>query len=398
MKRLLLALFVAGPALHAFGQAIPKTMLRLPDTGQTADFTPAPGEDSDYSIHPPYFVLNGDGTATDTVTGLMWQRADGGEMSVENATVYCDTLTLGGFSDWRLPNAHESFSILNHGHANPALDPNAFAVSAAEYWWTSTRQANDANRVWVTNAGGGIGNHPKSETVSAGGSKKFHVRAVRDRQAPPTVPGHFSNNGDGTVGDLLTGLIWQPIPLSDSLNWEQALFYAENLSLGGHDDWRLPNIRELQSLNDENRINPSVDPGFFSAIGVGQYWSSTSLPNQPARAWYWDTRFGITTYALKTQRLRLVCVRGPVDATVSVGETGADKAGCVAFPNPFTDHISVRPPVAAARIEILNLLGARVYSGTDLEGADLSHLPAGVYFLNIYGRRRTTLRVIKQEG
>ena len=121
MKKLLIALqFIS---FISFAQSVSKTMLRLPDTGETTKYTTTAGEDADYSINPPYFTINGDGTVTDTVTGLMWQQTDGGEMTIENARIYVDSLTLGGHSDWRLPSAFESFSILNEQHVNPAVDP-----------------------------------------------------------------------------------------------------------------------------------------------------------------------------------------------------------------------------------------------------------------------------------
>jgi hypothetical protein len=67
----------------------------------------------DYLINAPSYKINGNGTITDNVTGLMWQQTDGGEMTFERALVYCDTLTLAGYTDWRLPTNHELFSILN---------------------------------------------------------------------------------------------------------------------------------------------------------------------------------------------------------------------------------------------------------------------------------------------
>ncbi|MEI6409373.1 MAG: DUF1566 domain-containing protein [Bacteroidota bacterium] len=310
VEKSLFALCLSLVLCQAISAQTPKTMRRLPDTGQTQSYTNTPGEDADYTQNPPFFQLNGDGTVLDTVTGLMWQQSDGGEMTFENATTYCQNLVLGGHDDWRLPTAQEAYSILNQGKVNPALDVAVFTASDAEYWWTSEHDATNANKIWVTNKGGGVGNHLKSETVSAGGTKKIHVRAVRDLAPPPNVPSHFADNGDGTVTDLLTNLIWQKIPAPDSLTWENALMYAENLVSAGHDDWRLPNIKELQSLNDETRANPSVDPVFFPNIGLFKYWSSTTLPNQNARAWYLDTRFGITTYDTKTVKNKLLCVRG----------------------------------------------------------------------------------------
>lgn len=290
-------------------QTIQKTMLRLPDTGQTQSFTNTLGEDADYIQNPPFFQLNGDGTVTDTVTGLMWQQTDGGEMTIENAATFCENLLLGGHDDWRLPTAQEAYSIMNQGKSDPALDVSIFTNTGAEYWWTSQQDATNGNKIWVTNKGGGIGNHLKTETVSAGGTKKIHVRAVRDVATPSTVSGHFSDNGDGTVTDNLTNLVWAKTPAPDSMTWENALVFAENFSLAGQDDWRLPNIKELESLSDANIANPSVNTVFFPEIGVKKYWSGTTLQNQPARAWHLDTRFGITTYTEKTGKSNLICVR-----------------------------------------------------------------------------------------
>jgi Protein of unknown function (DUF1566)/Secretion system C-terminal sorting domain len=338
MKKTLLIAQLSLIYCLSFGQSFIKSMLKLPDTGQTGDFTPTFGEDADYNINTPFFIKNTNGTVTDTITGLLWQQTDGGEMTVEKAVIYADTLTLGGFTDWRLPTAHESFSIINLQRNNPALDITIFTTSAAEYWWTSDKQANDATKIWCTNSGGGVGNHPKSETVSAGGSKKFHVRAVRDVKTPTTVTSQFTNNGNGTIKDNLTGLTWQQVPNSDTLTWENALIYAEGLTLGGFSDWRLPNIKELQSINDERIINPSVSTTYFSTIGVKKYWSSTSLPNQTTRAWYLSTQFGITTYELKTVRQSLICVRGSSSNTTPIRETNNAESFVNVYPNPIFNN------------------------------------------------------------
>jgi hypothetical protein len=121
-----------------FAQSYNKTIERLPDTGQIIGYTPTFGEDNDYTINSPSYTNNINGTITDNVTGLMWQQVDGGEMTIENATIYCDNLILGGFSDWRLSNPIESFSILNHQNNNPAMNTTFFTASTAEYWWTNT--------------------------------------------------------------------------------------------------------------------------------------------------------------------------------------------------------------------------------------------------------------------
>lgn len=323
------------------GQAITKTMLRLPDTGETISYTSTFGEDSDHTINAPYFTLNGDGTVTDTITSLMWQQSDGGEMTMEDATLYCDTLTLGGYSDWRLPNAHESFSILNHQHSNPAMDPAVFPVSEAEYWWTGTRQVNDNNKVWVTNAGGGVGNHPKTETISAGGTKRFHVRAVRDRSAPSMVPQHFVVHADGSATDLLTGLTWQRAAYPDTLSWEDALNYADTLTLAGQDDWRLPNIKELHSINNESIIEPSIENDVFGNTGSRKYWSSTTLPNQTTKAWYMFTQYGITTYDAKSRRHHVLCVRGGQDIAAGINDDPMLAGRPLVYPVPSQGDVTI---------------------------------------------------------
>lgn len=105
----------------------------------------------------------------------------------------------------------------------------------------------------------------------------------------------FTDNGDGTVTDHCMGLMWQkntadvngdgqtPDDRSDGLPWCAALAYCENLSFAGHVDWRLPNVRELQSIVDYGRTNPSIDPVFGALPGF--CWSSTSYRLDPGEAW-----------------------------------------------------------------------------------------------------------------
>jgi hypothetical protein len=380
MKRIIFTVPGLFTCLFLYALPVKKTMKRLPDTGQTTSYTTTNGEDADYTINPPVYILNGDGTITDTVTGLIWQKTDGGEMTIDRAIIYCDTLTLGGYTDWRLPDCHELFSILNHDKVNPALDGNYFTTSAAEYWWSSQRQANDTNKVWVTNAGGGVGNHPRTETISAGGTKKFHVRAVRDAGTPPSVNARFTPNPNGTVNDAITGLVWQQQPNADTLTWEQALSYADTLSLGGNNDWRLPNIKELQSINDETLINPSLNTSYFTVSGSRHYWSSTSLPNQTTSAWYLDTQFGLTTYASKTSKLYLLCVRGGYTSTQvnRILRTG----DLYIYPNPLSNTLHIKYTGIIKKLSILNMMGIEVMNITNpVSAIDISSLLVGNYFL-----------------
>ncbi|MEI6140900.1 MAG: DUF1566 domain-containing protein [Mariniphaga sp.] len=300
-------LFVLSLSSGIYAQTIAP---RLPDTGQITSYTDTPGEDADVLINPMAFTDHGNGTITDNVTGLMWQKTDCGEMTIEKAGEFCKSLSLGGYNDWRLPSSHELFSI-NQYDTNPALNWEFFTITDAGYWWTSDYRADDNSRVWVVNSGGGIGPHPKTETISAGGLKRFHVRAVRNPKTTSFPTDHFKDNSNGTVTDNNTGLVWQQVQASDLMTWEDALLYANQLSLSGKTDWRLPNIKEIQSLNDEKLVRPSFNKKYFIGISSGNYWSSTTLKQpRPDKAWTINVDFGIVSYNVKTTLQNVICVRG----------------------------------------------------------------------------------------
>lgn len=365
-----------------------KSIDKFPDTGQTKDYTSSFGEDSDYSINPLSYTKNNDGTVTDNITGLMWQQLDGGEMTIENALIYADTLTLAGFSDWRLPTPLEAYTIMNQNNNNPAIDRDHFSSSNAQYWWTSTAQHNDANKIWVTNAGGGIGNHLKSETISAGGDKKYHVRVVRDRNTPITLTNRYTSFGNSII-DHLTGLMWFKSPFASKVTWESALQNAEDFSKEGYSDWRLPNIKEIQSLTDYSKSNPSCDL-IFSEFMVDKYWSSTSLSNQPAQAWYWDNRFGITTYADKNQLLKLIFVRS-YSIPNAIQEASLEY---VHITNPFYNKIQIiNHSEENFQYKLFNQHGNLIYVGDAIGDQDFSHLASGMYYLLL--KRNDAQRFIK---
>jgi len=94
----------------------------------------------------------------------------------------------------------------------------------------------------------------------------------------------FTENGDGTITDNLTGLMWaKDANLTGSMNWSDAIDYANNLSLGSYEcgasyiDWRLPNVKELQSLIDFSNTFPALTTGHpFSNVISSFYWTSTT--------------------------------------------------------------------------------------------------------------------------
>ncbi|MBU1720592.1 MAG: Ig-like domain-containing protein, partial [Bacteroidetes bacterium] len=90
----------------------------------------------------------------------------------------------------------------------------------------------------------------------------------------PVADAAFVDNGDGTVTDTTTGLMWQKADDGIPRNWLEALEYAEGLELAGCNTWRLPNIKELRSIVDRSQTDPAIDTSIFSAQS-DKYWSST---------------------------------------------------------------------------------------------------------------------------
>jgi hypothetical protein len=114
--------------------------------------------------------------------------------------------------------------------------------------------------------------------------------------------GRFVDNGDRTVTDNCTGLMWQKetadtngdgqINSPDRVDSCEALTYCENLSFAGHDDWRLPNVRELQSILDYGRFGPAMDTSVFGVAVRAWYWSSSADVGSPGGFWSVDSDAG----------------------------------------------------------------------------------------------------------
>lgn len=280
-----------------------KSMIALPDTSQTGNFTGSAGdgEDSDYTINAQAFTNNGNGTITDNVTGLMWQSVDNGESTWENAVANAASVTTGGYNDWRLPTPHELFCLFNHQVSNPALNTAFFPnhpVARAGYWWSSDLYGTSTTNVWCTNEGGGLGPKPKTETISAGGTLRYHARYVRG--AKQTNGHNYVSNNDGTVTDLDTGLMWKQVPRT-AATWSAALADIEGLTDAGFSDWRMPNVKEMESLVDYTmttftsltNIKPPAHRLLFPSATATSYWTSTTQNNDALAALV--VEFGLNT-------------------------------------------------------------------------------------------------------
>jgi hypothetical protein len=257
----------------------------LPDTGQTGDYTATFGEDSDYTINPPSYTGNGS-TVTDNVTGLMWMKeydnqtynwyeASGTYNEAYNpgTTDVCGSSTFAGYSDWRLPDEFELMGIVDYGAFGPAIDSVAFPSTVSTGYWSSTTYAGNPTAWRVFFSNGTIYNGNKIYD--------YYVRCVRGGQSANS----FNDNGDGTVTDNVTGLMWQQEDDDTERTWEQAISYCEALSLSTYSDWRLPNIKEVRSIVDSEQFGPAIDSTAFPNTISYVYWSSTTAANSPIGAW-----------------------------------------------------------------------------------------------------------------
>lgn len=133
--------------------------------------------------------------------------------------------------------------------------------------------------------------------------------------------GRFEINGS-VVEDNCTNLVWQRVPRNERFNWSEALVFARDATLGGFEDWRVPNVHELLSLVHYGRTSPALHPTFdFSPDGGDDvinitnnesYWSSTSVNDFALRTHAWQVNFinGSHDFVEKSQRLAMRLVRG----------------------------------------------------------------------------------------
>ena len=266
------------------------------------------GQDANYSGYEPSYTDNGDGTVTDTVTGLMWQQTMDSKMTFDEAIEYANNAKLGRYDDWRIPNIKELFSLINYNGSSGGEKADILFIDTdyfdqpigntsigereidAQVWsstkYVSTTMKGDATVFGVNFVDGRIKGYGmiKPQTKL---DNTAYFRLVRGNTA--YGENLFVDNGDGTISDLATGLMWQMTDDGQTRDWKEALQYAEDLSYAGYDDWRLPNIKELQSIVDYSRSpdttnSPAIDPLFVLSemtdpngnTNYGFYWSSTT--------------------------------------------------------------------------------------------------------------------------
>lgn len=269
------------------------------------------GQDAQYDGNQPSYTDNGDGTITDNVTGLMWQKNPGEKMTYQEAAAGADRFTLAGYDDWRLPTIKELYSLIqfdaldpsgpNAGTLIPFIDTDYFAFeygdeSAGEriidsQWATSSLYTsttmNGAQTMFGVNFADGRIKGYGYDGRGNGDGKTFFVIYVRGNTA--YGENNFVDNSNGTVTDYATGLTWTQNDSGNGMNYETALNYCENLDYAGTTDWRLPNVKELQSIVDYSRSpdannSAAIDPIFNTSritneagqLDYPAFWSSTT--------------------------------------------------------------------------------------------------------------------------
>jgi Protein of unknown function (DUF1566) len=274
---------------------------------------PMPNSPSDVAAGAPNvenYMDNGDGTVTDTVTGLMWQQTvpSAPNFTQSQAVALCPTLNLAGHGDWRLPSRVELVSIVDYGKSGPTINATYFPATPPTTFWSSSPVAGTPSLAWIVSFING-------ETLTRVDMLTNDVRCVR---AGGSAPAAQYTTASGTVFDTKTKLTWQQTDLPTAYNWMDAKSYCQNVvgaSLGGT-GWRVPTIRELQTIVDDSRSYPSIDLTAFPKPRGSGFWSSSPGVARPSSAdpvglvsWSVEFGYGATGAGYVTGSIGVRCVR-----------------------------------------------------------------------------------------
>ncbi|MBV5311310.1 DUF1566 domain-containing protein, partial [Chromatium okenii] len=226
----------------------------------------------------------------DNVTGLIWEvKISDSEFTFNQTTDYVrdvNTTNLCGFNDWRMPNPKELLGIADYSRYLPVIDTNYFPNTRSDWFWSGSPYAYSGSKAWYVNFNSGYANYKYRDLYY------YHVRLVRGGQSFET----FADNNDGTVSQTNTGLMWAKCSEGQSganctgtakiMNWGIALIAANSSDLGGHNDWRLPNLKELQALVDYSHYKPAIDTDYFPNTPCSWFWSSSPYADYSNYAWH----------------------------------------------------------------------------------------------------------------
>lgn len=294
------------------------TTISKPSTGE--DFY---GQNASYPGNVPSYTNNGDGTITDNVTGLMWQQSfdhnGDGSIDYDDKLTYDEVINVAGsvktagYTDWRLPTIKEMYSLIlfsgrdisgYEGTSTDGLIPFMntdyfdFAYGDLDAGERLIDMQCATTNVYVDESAGALvfgvnfadGRIKGYGTSLPGiGDKAFNYLLVRGRSDYGV--NDFIDNGDGTITDNATGLMWMQDDNGEGVLWKDALSYAESMEYAGFNDWRLPDAKELQSILDYSR-----SPGTTSSAAVDPLFNSTQITNEAGQSdypYYWSS----TTHA-----------------------------------------------------------------------------------------------------
>jgi alpha-tubulin suppressor-like RCC1 family protein len=340
---LILAVTLSNRSSHA-------SDVKLPQSGQTITHTA--GDDGAVQAGKPWpaprFSGNHDGTVRDNLTGLIWS-GDANPLStrsVDSKTGVSwqkaldeikrlNTEKYLGHSDWRLPNLNELASLVHQGEADTSvwLNTEGFANVQPQLYWSSSSNVMSTGTAWTISMSGGPLNHQKKSAIGLvwpvrGGDSGGAASAINlprtgqvdcfdtngatiscigtgqdgELQMGAAWPQpRFSDNGNQTVTDNLTRLIWtrdanliltrspDGTQSDGALTWQAALDYVQKLnqdSYLGFSDWRLPNRNELASVMNYVETNPFAWLNWQGIFNVrNNYWTSATVTAFTGTAW-----------------------------------------------------------------------------------------------------------------
>jgi len=276
------------------------------------------GQDAQYYGYQPSYTDNEDGTITDNVTGLMWQQSfdhnGDGKINYDDKLTYNEILSMvengvrfAGYDDWRLPTIKEQYSLIlftgrdisgyqgtNTDNLIPFIDKEVFAydygdTDAGERLIdmqcasTNVYVSQDVEKlvIGVNFADGRIKGYG---TKMMAQDKAFNYLLVRGNTSYGI--NQFVDNEDGTITDNATGLMWMKDDNGEGVIWKDALDYAEGNEYAAYSDWRLPNVKELQSIVDYSR-----SPSTSNSAAIDPLFNCTKITNEAGQddyPWYWS--------------------------------------------------------------------------------------------------------------
>lgn len=272
------------------------------------------GQDANWELRVADYVDNNDGTVTDRVTGLVWVKNMGRKMTLAEAQAAVAELRMKTGKEWRIPTIKELFSLSSYkgrvmgpDPVEPFIDTRYFDQPVGDtavgergidaQTWSCTpckglTMGGDESQFGMNFVDGRIKAYPLRDPRS-GQATRMYFRFVRGN--PVYGLNDFVDNGDDTITDRATGLMWQKHDSGHGMDWTTALDFAGNQKTAGHEDWRLPSVKELQSLVDysvsfrKDRV-PAISPLFICSRirdpegneDVPYYWTGTTLQDGPS--------------------------------------------------------------------------------------------------------------------